>query len=1363
MKFWKWLFFGFLALVFFLALGVGLLFLPPVQKFLVERAVADLEDVQVTFSEIRLRPQTVEVKDLLVVVKEEDSYHLESLLVRWQPWSFWRKRELILDELTLGRLTVDISSLARDDEEEDDDRDRSDFEGILNLLKLPFPVDLPAIRIPVALTLADKDQAYELDGSFVISPFRSGGSGSIEFTGTAILPGGDPASPTRRGEVAIRLDLTGDEQLGFSRLGLTALLEGLDGEMGSPVKIALEAGVEPAGQEEHYQLKVALEGVGQETSRGEALVWFDGDKNHWRGELGLVLQHEILDWWQGTEGSPGRSSELEGTFAYGVDSRLLGGSVSLEIGPGLLGRWMSDWQNLDRGGQLQAEGEVDFDQERWSLESLVFSWEGLDETEPLVAAELQQPLRSSFAGSVDQVAWWEDSAAKLRVHKFPLTALQPWLPEGLLQSGLVSAELALAQNQVVIRTLDIDDLEVLVAALDGKEDGVVEEKADARSPIVWQPENFAWPDFLVLEAASLTGRVGLDEEKAISLTAQLNDFGRERSNAGTFTLEGEDVTGESLLAGLILRGELVPKINADGHVNGLHWAVENRFREENPFPDLDLTSQIEWIPALEHWQIQVAIAEGGDSAREPFLDLSAEWIPASQRLTFRPVLQIEERALRDWLPESDQPLPANLRIRGEGNYLWLEDQGSLQVVMQIPGIDSLWTVRPAGGESSLQAAVDLGLDWEGVEFLLNRFESRLLFEGVERVTLQTVEPLSSERLLDGFKGLGRKPGPLLRLDFRELPWEMMAQWVPASEVRTTASYLNASLVLGITSDGGVKGELLSSRLRDLSIMTGETDSLLAPTDLELRGKVFWWEDRPLEAEDLVLSLARGEKVFGEIQWPSLKVDLADGKIGATALLGWLDLPLLGEQVSALAQLSLAEGRLNWDLSFAGSDLWPVQGQLQLAGLKLAHEPRELPNLNFPWSVKPVEGDRLGFSGVLEQVFSDGNERIQIAGEVSATEPREKFLLTMGSRSLQLPRWQNWADVWLAEESEEAPANGSSAPRSRPLEPFWQGFTGRIELAFEEIRVNPLMVISPWRQTLQVEDGALRQTMELVVNGGQLKGEQNLSFRKDGPKAYALTGNLQGENFNLAKFVEPSRGGLRPIEGVMEFQGRFQSAADQPDQLLDFLRGTMVVQGRDGLIRPIEGDDPIRRTLGGAIGLTGMAGGLLGQTAIGREIQAATAMVDYFRELKYDRFAVTIDRVENLDTIFRDLIFSSPEMRLTGGARIPHQPNIPYTDLPITGQINLFARGSLADLLRQVRLRGEAPDAAGFYPMNRPIPIRGSLRRIDTQPFLDLVIDGAMNRLRGTPATPSPPPKEEEAAPPRTIEDEVLRRLDRLFR
>ncbi len=492
-----------------------------------------------------------------------------------------------------------------------------------------------------------------------------------------------------------------------------------------------------------------------------------------------------------------------------------------------------------------------------------------------------------------------------------------------------------------------------------------------------------------------------------------------------------------------------------------------------------------------------------------------------------------------------------------------------------------------------------------------------------------------------------------------------------------------------------------------------------------------WKTGTLTADLRQLVLRQGEvplltaAVAGEVT-PG-KTLRATGHGAVTA-----DFAALAKQPALAAQLPLRRG--NVSVKFDGALGDGTKGRIEITAQNLVTREGALPLGSMVLSVEAaLDADHAGTvrnfllvtkDGRRSDLLLHGKVRLKpgavsfegnITGEQLFADDLQAF------SALSVPPPPTTAAVAKSVAPAPVPRGATSAVAARPAgavrdpSPVWAGFTGRADLDIKTIRQGTGSTLKDLNGVFSIrEDRLAVEKLSVQLNGNLIKAAAILSFDAKQPRPYTLVGTFDVPGFDVGAFLRKADPSTPPaVETTVTITSKFNGTAANLPEFADRLTGQFEFKGSKGILRAL---NKKAETTSAVTGLLGLAAGLAGQQKIAEGLAGASELAALLKDIPFDGISVQAERGADAAVVVKSLEFLSPAMHLTGNGRIDHKPGVDFGLAPLTLELQLAAKGELANGLNKARQLSGQTDAKGYYLMATPFTMGGTLSKPDSSAF-----------------------------------------------
>jgi hypothetical protein len=441
-----------------------------------------------------------------------------------------------------------------------------------------------------------------------------------------------------------------------------------------------------------------------------------------------------------------------------------------------------------------------------------------------------------------------------------------------------------------------------------------------------------------------------------------------------------------------------------------------------------------------------------------------------------------------------------------------------------------------------------------------------------------------------------------------------------------------------------------------------------------------------------------------------------------------DLAAWAVQPVAAGKFQLANGAAKGDFKASIDGTKALETTLSLSDL-VANSKEKLPAVRFELRADIASDGKTTFNAPVTFTIEKRVSDLLLAGVLTpgAAAFNIDARLTSGKVVMQ--------DVQLlALLVPKAPA-APETPDSPDEKPFWGALTGQVTLAIKQLVYSEAFEVSDVAGTLRLEPTALTLQDVRAAFGpdSDLKLSGGMTFDAKVSSAYSLVADVALNNFDTApafKALDPAK--LPTLEARVNLNTHVVGTGTNVPDVAEHARGDVQVTAKSGLFRALSADvsDKIQKTQSTVAAIGGILGGLTGKKEYAdyaNKTQILTDITKALSEIPFDQLNVTATRDPELNMVLKDFTLISPEVRLTGGGTIQHVEGIALLAQPLNLQLNLGARGKLADLMKRAGLLEDKKDNLGYAAFVTPIKIAGTLEKTNTSELKNALLNSALEK------------------------------------
>jgi hypothetical protein len=328
-----------------------------------------------------------------------------------------------------------------------------------------------------------------------------------------------------------------------------------------------------------------------------------------------------------------------------------------------------------------------------------------------------------------------------------------------------------------------------------------------------------------------------------------------------------------------------------------------------------------------------------------------------------------------------------------------------------------------------------------------------------------------------------------------------------------------------------------------------------------------------------------------------------------------------------------------------------------------------------------------------------------------------------------------------------PADGvaTAAAGARGRAPFWGSWTGSVAFTFEALSAGD-HEFSDVGGTIEIEPAALR------LEGGRGGIDHHSLTKVEGTVSFDAAANLPYQvkattalatEIDAAKlFPAHESGQLALLEGRFSLSGEITGSGASLDDLMERSEAKFRLASTTGVLRLLqtsvaesipEASTPVKDsldTVGSAVGaFFGHHEDFMnaGKNTLSKNAEAVMSFTNEVAEIGCD--TITVDAVRGGDGAVRLVAIEvkAHDEHITGTGKISYERGTPLFREPLSIDLQFGARGRAAELLTKAGLLSPRKDALGYSLIGEPIHLGGTLERIDTGPWHQLLVEAATRK------------------------------------
>lgn len=437
---------------------------------------------------------------------------------------------------------------------------------------------------------------------------------------------------------------------------------------------------------------------------------------------------------------------------------------------------------------------------------------------------------------------------------------------------------------------------------------------------------------------------------------------------------------------------------------------------------------------------------------------------------------------------------------------------------------------------------------------------------------------------------------------------------------------------------------------------------------------------------------------------------------------------------------------------------PLEVWTRLAGVPAADGQRLLPPLEVTLHGKVASPDEKRFDADVSVLLATTPRPTDARFDASLNLRDANLHVASGfhSQFLDAAELLAYAEAFQPAANPPAPAatpaapvakTGTGQPPAQLGTPFWSVLRGYFDLDIGTVQYAPYR-IDAVKGRLDIGERTLALSQ---LNGEMFAGRWGGDLRIDYDPAnrvvdHKLSGDFHITQFESARVVQtvfPNQ--IASVDAQINVDATLASEGNSLFELIDRAEGGFTVIGRQGVMRlTVPKQDLVA---------TAVVFG--GTVLLSPELRALGRLLRQFSEMPLDQLRISGRRAADGTVSLDELRFDSPQARLVGRGHIPAVAGEPLMNRPLELSLDLAAKDEVAVILGGMNLIEKKPRADGYRPMKAPVVLGGKAGEPDTRPLYDLLakaVSGSkgtwgflMRKLQAQVQKSAPPPPRKTAA------------------
>jgi hypothetical protein len=444
-----------------------------------------------------------------------------------------------------------------------------------------------------------------------------------------------------------------------------------------------------------------------------------------------------------------------------------------------------------------------------------------------------------------------------------------------------------------------------------------------------------------------------------------------------------------------------------------------------------------------------------------------------------------------------------------------------------------------------------------------------------------------------------------------------------------------------------------------------------------------------------------------------------------------DLGALTSQPAMPVLDGYAQGTTSGDFTASISDFVDLQGKLRLVGTDPAN------SISATYHLDLDGGSGVSFEFPLKISTGKTVSDFTAAGTWVGSANEDQIDLKLTGASVALEHLRLLAAPLVAAGSGSIVA----LTGARDTAPFWGDWNGKVTVELDRLRLatNDLFVVGG---VFNIDNGSIRLN---AGHGGPehhnvTNVEGSVSFDPSVANPYSLKATATGFEIEAGPLFKVPHSGEDPM-----FDGRFSVAPSLSgeginlEDLIGRSREVFRATSTVGIVRMLRADVAsslhessalVKDTLGGVGTAVGAVFGVdkhpefAAKNHLSKSTDAVLDLTNQLAEIGCDLITIVAKRGPDGNMELTSVDMMAPDEFIRGTGRISYAKGVDLLDQPLDLQVEIGARGRVAQLMVTAGLAAPAKDANGFVVVKEPVHFGGSLAHIDGGPWQELLVKAA---------------------------------------
>lgn len=392
---------------------------------------------------------------------------------------------------------------------------------------------------------------------------------------------------------------------------------------------------------------------------------------------------------------------------------------------------------------------------------------------------------------------------------------------------------------------------------------------------------------------------------------------------------------------------------------------------------------------------------------------------------------------------------------------------------------------------------------------------------------------------------------------------------------------------------------------------------------------------------------------------------------------------------------------------------------QFKGLHLEGADQPLADVLIAPSIILEDGNTFKFTCPISFTTPQDTSDLLIQAELTPDASGYKLNSTITGQQIVVDDIQDFIQAFLPLKESDTPETDSSPQKAesttdntlaqkwltqKDTRPFWgEQLSSEVQLDIANLKVDQYQATQLKGQLSVVPSQLTITDVNMEFLGARYSSEFDITFDAEHTNPYNFHTAFKLQDLEMSTvFLKVQPEEEPTLEGNFQIKGLATGQGLNPINLLYNTFGKIEIESQGGIFRGLKG---------GTQGLSFLTG-TVGLITLSKEFRAISRLIKQLEAFPYERLQLTLARNQHNQFSIETFSLSSPEIQANGHGSIQLIEDHPVAQSPIEMSMQLFTLGDMKILFEGMKLLHNTPGPNGYYPLQTPFKIDGTLSAPD---------------------------------------------------